>query len=168
MTNRLGGGVWVIDASTNSVIANIASSNSSNYSLAIAPDGSRGYVAGLGSGQGFVDVVDLKTNTITATLSVGVDSPTTIAITGDGGRIYVGTDVGHVFVFDTSSNSMSAKVNISNGLAVEGIAFTPNGSHLYLTSGDSAVYVMDANTYAVVSKIASSDPALGLAIVGAQ
>ena len=68
---RLGAHVSVIDTATNTVIATIPV-GVAPFGVAVTPDGTRAYVANVGSDT--VSVIDTATNTVTATIPVG-DSP---------------------------------------------------------------------------------------------
>jgi len=171
VTNLAGNNIWVIDAATNTIVDNIVTRNTGNNQITVAPDGNHAYAAGFFNGNNsgsFVDVIDLKTNTVSSSFSVGQSLPTQITVTPDGNRIFVVDDGGHFDAFDAATNMPLISIQVSTDLAA--MAFTPNDSHVYLTGGTAGnvVYVLDANTYAVVSTINVHDFSAGLTIVPAS
>jgi len=144
--------------------------------MALAPDGSKLYVV---SGSTNLSVVDTETNTVVATIPL-VNRATGIAISSDGRYayltfsriIYSDTDSGvppHVKVVDTSTNSIVTTIQI-NGISAYGpygLAITPDGSEVYVTSlGSNKVVVISTATNTVVDSISlvGADGPVGVAI----
>jgi YVTN family beta-propeller protein len=75
--------VFVVDTSTNAIVANIPVGISPEIP-AVTPDGTRVYVSN--SGSNTVSVIDTATNTVISTISVGLD-PYGLAITPDRARL---------------------------------------------------------------------------------
>ena len=78
--------VTVIDTATNKVVKTI-SVGLAPSGVAVAPDGSRVYVANEAV-KGTVSVIDTATNAVSATVAVG-NNPVGIAVKPDGRKVYV-------------------------------------------------------------------------------
>jgi DNA-binding beta-propeller fold protein YncE len=84
-------------------------------------------------------------------------------MTPDGGRAYVTGDAGPVWVVDTTLNALLSTIKVSSGKAPNGVAFTPDPTRAYVTSGKiNSIFVMDTATGDAIGSVASNDPA-GLA-----
>lgn len=149
--------VSVIDIATNTVVAAIPVGTP--YEVLLSPDGSRAYVTNVGV-TSTIEVIDTATNTVIASI------PTPhvyryMAISPDGTRLYVPDRVingAGITVIDTTTNSVVANIPLP-GAAANGLAITPDGSHLYIGSqftGD--IFIADTSTNTVVDTI--SDPAI--------
>ena len=77
--------VSVIDASTNTVVANVPV-GFSPAAIAVTPDATRAYVTNLASNN--VSVIDTTANSVVATIPVGI-RPVAVSIAPDGKRVYV-------------------------------------------------------------------------------
>jgi YVTN family beta-propeller protein len=180
-------GLAVIDTAPtsptlNSVVGTVSwegfVSITSNFEVAITPDGSRAYVTDVSSPFSFVTVVDTDPvsptlNTILARISV--PSAIGIAITPDGTRAYAAGS-GFVAVIDTDPpsptfNTLLMTVNPPTGARGD-LAITPDGSRVYVVGGTGA----PGNTTAVISTASNmvvatappiDSPGLGIAIAPA-
>src|SRR5215831_12659939 len=119
------GGVSVIEAATNTVIATIFLDRV-NDGVAVTPDGRKVYVAANPSGHigrpANVSVVDAATNAVIATVPVGF-SPFGVAVTADGSKVYVASSGSNtVSVIDAATNAVIATVPV--GLGAAGVAVT--------------------------------------------
>lgn len=89
-----------------------------------------------------MSVINIPANKTVSTIEVGNSSygsltttpsyPDRVAVTPDGSRAYVTDQNAFVWVVDTKSNSVIAK--IASGIDPEEIAITPNGKTAYVTS----------------------------------
>jgi YVTN family beta-propeller protein len=168
-----GNGVWAIDTSTNSIVAMIHTTNSNSADLSISPDGSHVYTVGPIIGPFvdtyYVDVINTQTNAQTGSILLGnQDVAVRMAISPDGGHAYVTTELGHVWIVDTTQNALMSTITVAAGNWLNALAFTPDGTRLYMTCGNNnTVYVMRTSTNDVLAAIPSNDPG-GLAISGAN
>ena len=151
MTNNSTTSVSVIDTSTNTVIATVGVGHGP-LGVAITPDGSRAYVANVGSSS--ISVINTGTNTVIAT--VGTFQPVGVAITPDGTRAYVtnsSATSGTVSVIDTATDTVIATVVV--GPDAQGLAITPDGAHAYVACFRSnSVFVIDTATNTVSTTVA--------------
>lgn len=100
--------------------------------LAINPAGTRAYV--IEQFGDSVGVIDLATNHFVA--SVGLtNSGFNIAVRPDGQRVYASTADGRVYVISTATNLVVDSLRA--GPSANGLAFSPNGGVLYVSSRDS-------------------------------
>ena len=111
ITNGGSNTVSVVATASNTVTATITDPNFSGpIGVAVAPDGSRVYVANYGSGKGdTVSVIATASNTVTATITVG-GLPVGVAVTPDGSHVYVTNEDGTVSVIATASNTVIATI----------------------------------------------------------
>jgi YVTN family beta-propeller protein len=153
--------MWVLDTSSNSVVATIPTPKLSS-GVAITPDGSRVYGT---DGDSAFFVVDTKTNTVLAAVAVHEADLGALAITPDGSRAYIAVFNG-VLVIDTATNRPVATIPVSNdGAALNGVAITPDGAHVYVTSGNTnTVSVIATATNSIVGSVNSAVTPNGLAI----
>jgi YVTN family beta-propeller protein len=159
-----GNHIWAIDTSTKSIVATIPTTNAGSADLSISPDGSHVYTIGWTPGP-FVDtyyddVIDTQTNAQTATILLGnQDVPVRMAISPDGGHGYVSAEEGHVWVVDTTQHALLSTVTVSARNGLRGLAFTPDGTRVYVTCGNTnTVYVLSTATNQVLAAIPSNYP----------
>jgi YVTN family beta-propeller protein len=126
--------------------------------IAVAPDGSRAYVAShIDLPGSFVFILDLNTMTFTGT-SIPVGAfPADMAITPDGSQLWVSSrGDSRVDVFDTATNERIAGYNV---VLATGVAINPTGTRAYLASGVSpgSITVVDTSTFITVANIPVGD-----------
>ena len=138
------GNVAIIDLATFQVVGYI-SVGQQPVGLAVSPDGSTLYVADatlyLQLNQppnsdipGYVDVVDLANDTIVKSVQVDV-APLILALSSDGTSVAVGNyGSNSISVFNTRTFQV---VTLKIEPGVFGVAFSPHGSSIYVTAGDS-------------------------------
>jgi phospholipase C len=167
----LGGGVGVVDTSTDALLTAIEGVTNP-YGVAATPDGSTVYVTN--SGTNTLGVIATATNKITSTITVGL-YPHGIAVSPDGHRAYVantGPNTGRtptpgpggsntVSIIDTATNAVAATLNV--GQAPEVIAVSPDSSTVYVTCQDG-LYVIDAASGRVRSVLGRLGGAHGVAL----
>jgi YVTN family beta-propeller protein len=151
--------VSVLSTATNSVVATIPSA--SPRALAISADGARVYVGGPGN----LDVIDTNTNARVGSIPLSwkpqfrIDS---MAITPDGAKLYLGVldptgPAGAVLVVNTATGELApGGFDLASATAVPGIAFTPDGQHVWVTFNGSVqggVQVRQASTGVLVKEI---------------
>ena len=119
------GGISVIDAATNTVVATVATSNQPD-GIVFTPDGGFAYVANFVGSS--ISVIDTATTTVVATISAAqARTPVGVTITPDGARVYAANfNSNNVSVIDTATNTIIAVIPGLSG--PEGIAITPNRS----------------------------------------
>jgi YVTN family beta-propeller protein len=149
-----------VDTATDAVTATLAVGGVP-VALAMAPDGSRLYVAEQGSAQ--LTVVDPATATVTAQLALAA-TPFALAPSPDGSRLYLANGPADTLsVLDTASGSVVA--TIAAGTDPQGVAVTPDGSLALVTDlGSAQLTSVDTATDSVVGRTpVGADPA-GLAL----
>lgn len=107
--------------------------------LALAPDGSRAYVAnGLGAS---VSVVDLSSHAVVADVRVGAE-PLGVAASPDGRRVYVTSFQSNTLsAIDTASNAVIAEARV--GASPRAIAVTPDGRFAWVTHSTARISIVD-------------------------
>ncbi|MGV9316461.1 YncE family protein [Streptomyces sp. NPDC003691] len=119
--------VVAVDTVTGAVVATIPVGVEAG-DLALSPDGSRVFVAGMYTGK--VGVIDTATNTATS-FTVG-GSPSSIAVTPDGRRAYVGDSSGPwLRVVDLATQQVTTTIRTFDG--VHGVDINPAGTLVYAT-----------------------------------
>jgi YVTN family beta-propeller protein len=152
VTNSGNGTVAVIDTATNHT--QTLNLGGQPNGVAVAPDGSRVYVGN--SSTGSVAVISVTNNSLVTTIQVS-GYPTTLAVSPDSAHVYV-ADGGPVAVIDTATNTVEPGIDAFDtfwptgvpNLGAVWIAFTPDGSSVYITtSGECgfsfAAHVATAN-----------------------
>jgi YVTN family beta-propeller protein len=145
------GGISVVDAGTNSVIATLPVSATG---LAINAPGTRLYAAH--HAQPYeVAVIDTATNATITTIPTIAAGLWGLALHPNGTRLYVAHEgSGFVSVIDTASNSVLATIPLAAGAAY-GIAADPQGTKVYAANRFSAsVSVINASTNTVTGTVA--------------
>lgn len=144
------GAVWVIDTSTNTVVAQVPVGMHPAH-VVVSPDGRLAYVTN--GGDNTVSVIDTSARSLVATIPVG-QFPHGLRISPDGKEVYVANlKGGTVSVIDTASQKEVAQVPAGKGPAQTG--FTPDGRWAFVSlSQENAVAVIDPATRKVIRKIA--------------
>ena len=125
--------------------------------MAITPNGTKLFVANIYIST--VSVFTISDSSLIESASIDVDSyPTSLLISPDGTKLYVANagsnqaDNGTVSVIDTASNSMRQTIPLHAELG--GIAITPDGAKLYVTSlSNATVFVIDTASNTVAATI---------------
>ncbi|MGB9928856.1 MAG: PKD domain-containing protein [Methanosarcina sp.] len=151
--------VAVIDTATNTVTTKIAKVGNFPHEIAVSPDGTKVYVTNWGGNN--VSVIDTVKNVVIATVPVG-HYPGGVAVNPAGTRVYV-TDCGegwlpkNVSVIDTATNTVTNTVevgNLSNSNSSWFVSVTPDGTKVYVTTGDdNTVAVIDTATNTVTNTV---------------
>jgi YVTN family beta-propeller protein len=144
------GAVWVIDTSTNAVVAQVAVGMHPAH-VVVSPDGRFAYVTN--GGDNTVIVIDTSSRSLVATISVG-QFPHGLRVSPDGKEVYVANLKGStVSIIDTANQKEVAKVPAGKGPAQTG--FTPDGRFAFVSlSQENAVAVIEPVTRKVVRKVA--------------
>jgi YVTN family beta-propeller protein len=100
--------------------------------VVINPAGTRAY-ATLQTGRA-IAVVDVGSNSLLATVPLSSDG-FNLAVTPAGDRVYATTAAGTLYVMDAYSYAIIDTLNV--GAAANGLAFSPDGCTLYVTSRDA-------------------------------
>jgi len=141
VTNKNGGGtVAVVDTMSLSVTQRV-SIGGEPLGIAVAPDGSRLYVALNAAGQ--VAVLDGQGYGLIGMVTVGA-APFGLAFSPKDGRLYVANEVdGTVSVIDTSTLQIVGHP-IQVGANPRGLSVTEDGKHVYVANwGSHSVSVID-------------------------
>lgn len=161
--------VWVIDASTNTVVAKIPVGLGPHW-LKATSDSSLVYVGAeldRAQNQGQVSVIDTATNTVLSDIATGGRS-VGVALSPDEQTLYATnvTDARNVSVIDTTNAVEIA--TISDGALMPNplfLAVTSDGKRIYVTNaGPSMVSVIDTATRTVVKSINVTGATVGIAI----
>jgi len=113
-----------------------------DFSMALSPDGTRGYVADT---DGNLLEIDLIINTIVRKLDIhGALAGGGLLISPDGTSLYViSAEKNRVFVYDRDSLIRLKTIRV--GATPSGGAITPDGSKIYIAnSGDDTISVIDS------------------------
>ncbi|WP_405021653.1 putative Ig domain-containing protein (plasmid) [Kitasatospora sp. NBC_00070] len=150
MTGTDQNSLTVINAVDNTTAGSIPVGASSPGALAVAPNGTRVYVANSGSSN--VSVIDATDNTQLGTVNVGA-SPSGVAITPNNTRVYVANSgSSNVSVIDATGPSILATVPV--GVSPSGVAVAPNNTRVYVTNqGGNTVSVIDTASNTVVATV---------------
>jgi YVTN family beta-propeller protein len=143
------GAVWVIDATTDAVLAKVAVGLHPAH-VVLTPDGRFAYVTN--GGDNTLSVIDASTQRLVSTISVG-KFPHGIRVSPDGKQAYVANLKGNtVSVVDTASQKEVTQIPVGKGPAQVG--FTPDGRLAFVSlSGENAVAVIDPATRKVLHRI---------------
>jgi YVTN family beta-propeller protein len=138
-----GNTVSVIDTATNKVVAKIYAGKYP-YGIAVNPAGTKVYVTNHNCLK--VSVIDTATNKVIATVPVG-EYPYGIAVNPAGTKVYV-ANIGSetVSVIDAATNKVIATVPLGVGWGLNEVAVTPDGTKVYVTSGNVSIINTDTNT----------------------
>jgi YVTN family beta-propeller protein/probable HAF family extracellular repeat protein len=156
----VGNAVDVINATTNSLVGTITGVGSGANAVAIAPNGTFGYVANAGTNTSSVPVFSTATNQVVATVPVGIAESGSVSITPDGKFVYVGggiigsSETATMAVISTATNSVVSTFPVSGLTGSDfGPFFIRNGAFGYVaqfapsvTPGLVAVLTVPSNT----------------------
>ncbi len=148
VTNSGSGTVSVVDAGTNSVLANVGVGKEP-VDVAITPDGSRAYVVNKGSNT--VSVIGVATLSVIDNIVVGKE-PAGIAIAPDGAYAYV-SNFGDNTVSTIGIATESVIANTVVGKEPEGIAIAPDSRFAYVAQRSGGISVIDSSGFAAVGAI---------------
>jgi YVTN family beta-propeller protein len=169
--------IFIVDAATRSVVGTIDDARLLGVpvNLAVRPDGGALFAT---YASGFFFVVDVATRTVSGSVSYRADpgGASDAVVSPDGRTAYISTIYG-ISVVDTTVPAISTTIPFTEifvgSFVPGGLALTPDGSRLYVTSQtaeqgpdrDPAVAVIDTNTrqvFATVKAVGSN--AFGIAV----
>lgn len=164
VANNGSGGVSVINVATNSVSETIAAgSGSSPYDVAVAFDGTRGYVTN--SRHGTLTLIHTPTGTVDADVPVG-NLPAGVAVSPGGGHAYVTNYAdGTLSIVDVALRQTTATIAV--GAKPDGIDISPNGRTLYIAHdvpGSGTVSVFDTTTNTVTAQVPTGNTPTALEV----
>src|SRR5262249_5397311 len=150
----------VVDAVNNTVTMTIplGFDNTLPFGVAVAPDGTKTYVADAGARA--VAGVNTATKTVANAIPFPpLEQPSGLAISPDGTKVYISTVQGTLIVIDAGTNSIIADTIITPnpffGFASPGVAVSPDGGRIYVANDNLAV--IDAATAKVIAMIPVGD-----------
>jgi YVTN family beta-propeller protein len=155
-------GVYVVDASTNAVIAIIPVPGPQR--IAVAPDNSRIYVGSNGRG---IAVIDPATNAITGSISIPSANLTGISFMPDSAHAYAGDFFGTLYLVDARTDSVIQTLRLTGsvGGGIGDVLVSPDGRKLYVgnertSPSDPAhnIFVLDTASNTVINQIPVSFP----------
>jgi YVTN family beta-propeller protein len=118
----------------------------SRWGVAVRDDGLAWFTEVFNDAIGF-------TSTRTRKLDGSVASgpvPTGIVFSPDGGTAYVANQFGDVGVFDVATRQSIGSIAVPNPLAVR---VSPDGTQLFVATGSTQVFVVDAHTFAILNTV---------------
>lgn len=143
--------VEVIDTVSSSIRATITFGKTPDVLLsavALAPDGSRAYVANAVGNE--IWVIDTQTNSIADTISTGRKGISDLAFNTNGKSLYAISyaTVGLVTAFfmdvvDTKANAVATSIALGDGETPLQAAVTPDGSRAFVTGDGGHIWVVD-------------------------
>lgn len=140
-----GGGITVLDTSTEQEIATLAAV--SPEGVAMAPGGRPVYVADYGAGRLLVIDDTDGTPQIVATI-FGLLHPRAVVATPDGRKVFVGSHEGRITEIDTRTRTIKGSYQISAPNSIFGLAVTSDSQRLIVTTAASAagmIHVFDTD-----------------------
>jgi len=170
LTNFGTNAVSIVDTTTNTVLPGSIPVGQSPLDLAVSPDGQHVYVANTAGHS--VSVISTASNTVTATIPVGLGAagPAGVAVTPNGKFVYVSVFNSNpalpstLSVIDTSTNAVSGPP-IPVGVQPQAIAFSPDGSVVYVANGVSnTVTAISTATNTVIKTFNVGVGPIGLAV----
>ncbi len=168
-------GVYVIDVSSRSLIAEIPASSTGSVLTGVAfhPFASCMYISA--RDEGVVRTVDLTLNAVVAERAVAGGRIQTVAVSRDGATLY-GADIGRSKLISWDLPSASSSFTETNvGTPIDRNVFdvevTPDNAQLWVgTLADGKVYVFDRATHAALGEIATGGSVryIGFSPAGSQ
>lgn len=165
VTGSRSSGISVIDAASNTVLANIAiPAPYLVQSLVLSPDGTRLYAtanSGISGGPSELFTVDTSTNSLVDTANYGFTDGhvTAIAVSPNGQRIWGTMDdaQGTIFSMNPATGAILSTAEASTPLGIA-MALNPSGTKLYAGQLQGGFGVLDVatNTYSVLYDPATS------------
>jgi YVTN family beta-propeller protein len=132
--NEGAGTVSVISTATDTVTATIPVTADPD-GVVVAPSGTTAYASSL-AGGGLISVISLTTDTVTGTIPTGL-GPNQMVINSAGTTLYVDQQAqSNVLVISLATDTVTATVNLNTSQNWE-MALSPDGSKLYIASGDN-------------------------------
>src|SRR5712691_4648296 len=153
-TNAAGDSVMLIDPVTNKVVGEIPGIEV-NHGAAVAPDGSRFYIAN--EAESTLDVADARTLKVTKHIPL-TNHPNNVAVSKDGKRVYVAivAGAGAVDVIDTTSLTRVKSIRTEGG--IHNSYVTPDGKFVVAGSiPGRKINVIDQKTEEVVWTVPTSE-----------
>ena len=150
VTSEVTKNVAVVDAAAGKLIASIPTDQEGSHMVAVSSDGSRAYVANIGSGT--FTAVDLSRNSKIRDVPVG-EGAEAIILSPDGKQLWVGAnDARKVVVFDSQSFAKLGEI-ATEGVPIR-IEFSPNGKAVAVSEPDkNRVIVIDPATRKITRTI---------------
>jgi len=78
-------------------------------------------------------IINGSTNTSSEPIELGAYKPHAIAASPDGKKIYCSTDIDHVLIIDTATNTKTGSFEVVNSRQSAGMAVSHDGNFLYMT-----------------------------------
>lgn len=167
ITNSGSGSVSVVDVATNAISGPPILVRGVPGGVVVNADATRVYVSSWGAmapNQNIVSVIDTASRSVIAEIPLPATFPAGLALTPDGSRLFVTHTVTSgptLTVIDTTTNAVIA--SIQAGLFNGGVVVHPNGSRLYIASGNG-VLVYDPATLTPLGSIMTGNRPYGLAV----
>lgn len=148
----------VVDVERGAVEATIETGQEISHMVAVTPDGTRAFVANIGSGT--VTAVDLRARRVLAQIRTG-EGAEGIAVRPGGREVWVTNRAADTLsVLDTASLAVVARIPCAS-FPIR-VAFTPDGERAIVTNARSAdVAVVDADARKVISRMTAALGAAG-------
>ncbi|MFH1320590.1 MAG: LamG-like jellyroll fold domain-containing protein, partial [Bacteroidota bacterium] len=162
-----GGGVTVIEISTNTSIAFIGGITF-GHQIAITPDGKYVYVSDADNNWnwGFIHVISTKTNTIINTIpgNGGSPHPKGLDVTPDGKYVYVADSDGRIYVIEVSTQTIINTITDPGLNGPWALRISPDGRYAFVTDrwDATSLAVIDISTNTVIDNFYSGDGSRGI------
>ena len=133
----------IVDPQAGKVVTSVNTDQEISHMVSVMPDGSRAFVANIGSGT--TTAIDLREGTRLGQLATGEGSEG-LALAANGGELWVGARAaGSLAVVDTASLQIVERVTLP-GVPIR-VAATPDGRTVLVTcAGSSEVIAFDSAT----------------------
>jgi fibronectin-binding autotransporter adhesin len=149
------GRVFVIDTSTDAVLATILPSGAGPQlvGMAASPDGSRAYATDFDNSA--LMVIDTSSNTLLTTVTVGA-GPQGVAVSPDSSRVYVAVTTGNGVRIVNAATNTTIGATIATGPGPTGVAVAPDSMTVYVGNRGGAdtvsMLTVDTNTGSLISR----------------
>jgi YVTN family beta-propeller protein len=161
--------LWVIDTATNKVV-DASPRKGIAAGIAFSPDGQATYLANYDPYTLLPQVLVVENGNVISLPGFG--TVRAIAIAPDGKRVYVtyvttGTATENVSVIDAAAGAVVNTIQVGtddSGLTLFGIAATPDGKYVYVTSGSNSVAVIETASNTVVKTVVVGANPSGVAV----
>ena len=147
----VGGQLYIINEINGGIIRSVAIGNQANF-VAVDSVTHRYYASNFGDNS--VSVLSGDTDTVVD--RIAVTQPQGVDVDSAAGKLYVSSADGNIYVFDTSSDSLVAKVLV--GSSVFGVSVDPSRSLVFAVDTiTNSLIIMNGSTYQVIVNLATGD-----------
>ena len=164
------GRVFVLDTATNQAVGSPIPVGFLPAGVSVTPDGRYAYITNNASDT--ISVIDTVSRAVVATINVPA-GPIGVATSPDAKQVYAtspglipdnrGFEGNAVSIVNTATNTLAGAITAGTGAI--GVAFTPDGAHVYVANNSSSsVSLINTATKSVALSIPVGDSPIGVAI----